>query len=538
MRQILFGFVVFCDLAAANATYADGREATGWTALQVRLGPDMLTGAGVRVMQVEGPTTNGSYLAFTNPGTGEFAGKTVIAHSGPVTVSPHAAEVGATWYGNTRGYAPGITAIEAYLAPDFLMELLNIQTAPEASGWPALLEDLNLGEVRIVNHSWIATPGDPAGEAAFLRAVRRADFIVDTHDVFFICGVDNNLNGVEPPIPPLMASMYNGITVGLENGKSSKGPATFDGVRAKPDLVAPETLTSYAAPQVAGSVAMLLELAARLNNPAAAKPQVIKAALMSAASKPAGWKKGDGPESDDETYPLDRVWGAGSLRIDRAYDILAAGRQTPNQSAELGVRGWAFEPITSQKAHDYKLNLSLNNTTAAVTIAWHRRHSGDFLNDAMLRLNTIELEFWSGDPTRSGATLLQASRSTVDNIQHVYVTGLTPGIYTVRARRLTDLAPTEESYGLAWFTLGDAPISPPPVAPESPQDPEMPTNEPPSEPGPPPQSGQGLPEGGEQTTGLCVGAAAMIIGAPLAALMLVRRRRSGFWPPPRRGGGL
>lgn len=434
--------IVALLLAAALTTTAaaiDGRPDTGWNALLAELGPNMPDGANIRVMQVEAPQS-GAYLPFVNPGAGEYLGKTIVDQTGGNLASSHANVVGRTWFGNTLGYAPGITIIEGYEAGDYLNTVIQWNGTGNATR-------LNLGSVRIVNNSWISTTtGTPAN-----RATRRTDYQTDVNGVIYVNGVNN---GSATSVPPILASSYNGIAVGLSNGGSSLGPTVFDGSRCKPDIVAPEGVVSFAAPQVAGAVAMLLDQAQTHALVEGERPQVIKAILQAGAEKLAGWQKGAPGAADDVTRPLDFRQGAGELQVDRNYVIMAAGRQPPSSSALRPRRAWAYEGIQDGQAHDQLVQIGTGNTTLAASLTWHRHHGGNFSTDAMLALNNLALELWETDAQWQPATLIQESRSLVDNVQHIYATALPHGIYLLRVTRSTAGAPATEPYGLAWWSDG------------------------------------------------------------------------------------
>src|SRR5690606_14523890 len=87
------------------------KDDIGLTALQMELGPQMLTGAGVTLSQVEA-LSDGYYAA--NPAS--FSGKTFVYASGtPSGYSSHATTVGSYIYG-ASGVASGMTQITAFEA--------------------------------------------------------------------------------------------------------------------------------------------------------------------------------------------------------------------------------------------------------------------------------------------------------------------------------------------------------------------------------------------------------------------------------------
>lgn len=434
-------------LLAAAPARAERRDDTGWFDLLARLGGAMPDGANITVLHVEAPIVPGAYLPFIGQGTGEFAGKTDIDLTGGGAVSSHASFVGSRWYGNTQGYAPGIVTIQSYEAGDFLVSVLRVLDAVPSAEWAAFIAGMDPGAARTVNNSWILSDADLVAE----RTLRRSDFQTDFYGLIYVNGMNN---GAASPPPPGLSSSFNGITVGLSNGNSSAGPTLVEGARAKPDVVAPDTATSWAAGQVSGAVAMLLDQGAMLGLAESQKPQVIKAILQAGAEKLIGWEKGDPGPADDTVHPLDWRFGAGEIQVDHNYDILDAGMASPNTGAVLGPLGWANATLGLNETHDYWIDLATGDNTLAVALAWHRHHTGNFLSDTIWPLNNLALEVWETDAAGQPTVLVQESRSLLDNVQHVFATGLPPGGYLVRLIGLTGNGPGPEDYGLAWFAQG------------------------------------------------------------------------------------
>ncbi len=63
---------------------------------------------------------------------------------------------------------------------------------------------------------------------------------------------------------------------------------------------------------------------------------VLKAILMSSATKLPYWHKGRLTTDDDHEVPLDYVQGAGVVNAARAYQLLTAGRGQPGDVAKAG----------------------------------------------------------------------------------------------------------------------------------------------------------------------------------------------------------
>lgn len=410
-----------------------------WTKLREHLGDGMPTGAGVRVAQVE-PYWQGGFMAFTNPPRGEFERKQIRNGSGlPDGISPHARTVGAIWYGNINGVAPGIADITAFEANEYLDHVIRwneTELTPDA---------FDLGGIQIVNNSWVY---DGTAENA-IRALRRADHQIDTQGVIYVNATHNSRYSNVPTLP---ASLYNGITVGRADAESSHGPTFFDGRgRAKPDIVVDTYATSYAVPVISGAAALLLEQGAQ--DPDARRPQVVKAIMLAGAEQPSDWYPGDSTPNDDMSHPLDWRYGAGIVRIDRNYDILAAPRAS--SLAVAPQSSWAFGELSESSAATYYIQVPTTQTRFSAALCWHRHHTGDFSRDAVLPLNLLTLELWRLDAqTLRPTSFVQISASPADNVQYIHRDDLAPGVYALRVVRQTDFDPVLEAFGLAWWSEG------------------------------------------------------------------------------------
>ena len=137
------------------------------------------------------------------------------------------------------------------------------------------------------------------------------------YNTLFVSAV-NNQYSVSPP-----GTSYNCIGVGAYGGSSSVGP-TLDNGRAKPDIVAPASETSYSTPLVAGAAAVLMQSGLRgdggSDTNSAADIRTVKALLLNGAVKPSDW-------TNTAPSPLDFHYGAGVLNVFNSYEQLAGGKQ-------------------------------------------------------------------------------------------------------------------------------------------------------------------------------------------------------------------
>jgi len=279
------------------------------------------------------------------------------------------------------------------------------------------------------------------------------DNYASQYNTLFISAA-NNGGAVSPP-----ATSYNGLAVGAYNGSSSVGP-TIDNGRAKPDLTAPGSSTSYSTPLVTGAAALLRQAALRGDGGdtnAAADLRVTKALLLNGAIKPAGW-------TNQFPSPLDKRYGAGVVNVFNSYRQLTAGKKNPSAmfftatNSAHGVAGSA-NPINALSGWDYNTNSSVVGSngvshyffnvtngiadatfTATATLVWNRhlRKTG---------INNLDLYLYEAD---SGACVA-VSASLVDNVEHLYLPRLMPGRYDLQVvKNGGTMISATEPYALAF----------------------------------------------------------------------------------------
>ncbi len=151
--------------------------------------------------------------------------------------------------------------------------------------------------------------------------------------------------------------------------------------------------TSFAAPHVTGTVALLQEHAnTQIGNSVpgwdgdARRHQVMKAVLMNSADKVSGRlgstrtvlkKNGDTWDDSDAAFdiflPLDEEMGAGHLNAKRAFDQYSPGESDPD-GASVPVVGWDFDTTTGlNDVNKYVLNQELlKDSYISITLAWDR----------------------------------------------------------------------------------------------------------------------------------------------------------------------
>jgi hypothetical protein len=446
---LAFAGLLLAPNAAAQLSVAQ-KEDIGFTSLQSRLGGLMPTGRGISVSQVEAPDGD-KY----RPDSAVFTDKTFNFASGTGGVSNHATTVGRYFYGSLS-LAPDLGAaadgqlVRSYEANNFLN---NVVRLGQSSSLPAA--ELNA----IQNHSWI---GNSSDDNVNREATRRMDFMIQRDNFVAVFGLNN---GSGTTVPSLFAGAYNGITVGLSNGSHSRGGSSIEGtLRTRPDIVVPTSATSWAAPTVSSAAGLLLETAAA--TPALNKAwnsEVIKSLLMVGATR-------DEPEftsawTNSSTQPLDAVYGAGELNIDRSHQILSAGEFAASNSLLAGSTGWSAATSSAGTAGLYFFELGDSDRLydIAGALVWNRLVTATRTGLGPYSFNhtlaNLDLRLFQVDGFNLGAQLA-ASVSEVDNVELIVYESLASGRYAWQVSSDT----TGIDYGFSWNVEGSQIIPEPSVA--------------------------------------------------------------------------
>lgn len=346
--------------------------------------------------------------------------------------SSHADFVGGIFYGITDGAAPGVARVDNYEAGFFATALVPAQTTIAA---------------RIVNQSFAFT-------GQITTTDRNFDNYAARYNTLFLSGVGNS------GAPSSPSTCFNGLGVGSSDGAASTGP-TSDG-RCKPDISAPGNLTSFTTPLVSGCAAVLLQAGARGDagpgtTNAASHPLTLKALLLNGATKPSAW-------TNSPDHPLDFKFGAGVANVFHSHRQLRGGRHpfvatsTPllggahpppaNATNVAARRGWAFLTNTTTTVRDtvhhflFDLRGDSNRLfTLSATLVWNRQ-----LNKTAI--NNLDLFLFDADTSNQVA----ASQSSVDNVEHLFLTNLPPRRYDLQVWKSGGPAVVSqaETYALAF----------------------------------------------------------------------------------------
>jgi hypothetical protein len=388
--------------------------------LQARMGRDTPTGEGIIVGHVEGEADR--YL----PRADQFRGVRFSARSGRAQSGDHAHATALRIYGS-GGFAPGVRRVLCFSSNHWL----GVGCLGAGTDQPPDSHNVDL-----FNHSWIADwPGAPI-------ALRRVDYLIDRDDCVMVVGVNN---GQGSSIPALLAGSYNAIAVGNYTAQSSGGTTTADQPgRCKPDIVAPGGKTSFSTPVVTAVVARLMELADRMGEDhPAQRAEVIKAVLLAGAEKPDDWQQPDG-------RPLAPHYGAGRVRIDHSAAILEHGPIPPGDMD--AVNGWSFQTLPRDATATWQFDHPAALNELSIMLVWHRRIDGRMTTGIidgsshfsdLPRLADFDLSL-----SRDGNEVA-ASRSAIDNVEHIYLRDAQAGRYTIAVTR-KDTLNENWDVALAW----------------------------------------------------------------------------------------
>ena len=479
-------------LAAANTVQAVTTfDQIGLTQLQ-SVAPN-INGTGVNVAQVEASVSSTTLNAFEpNPANlSTNAQFTFIDSSGnssgsynSADASWHAEYVASLFYGGAgAGVAPDVSHVYVYAESDYY-NTLYADTAPINS---------SLGEApSVVNQSFVY-PGVTSSTSQYLDQIW--DNYAAQNNTLFVTAIGDGqtTSTTTPSYVNAPADMYNGIAVGAFTGIGGTpstwvGP-TWDG-RSAPDLIAPGSYTSYTAPLVSGSAALLIQagdeqIGGAGTAAAATDIRTVKALLLNGATKIQGWTNSYTANSGTYTYnattanaitPLDPRYGAGMVNVYNSYENLAGGEHTYSAATSTSISslssnvtaapaasfagptiaatsGWNLASITASSSknavENYDFNLpgtSINSWDLTATLTWNKDYQAGGINHLLLFL------------LNSSGQQVASSTSMLDNLQQINVNSalgmstLAPGQYDLAVEMLggSNLISNSETYALAW----------------------------------------------------------------------------------------
>jgi hypothetical protein len=196
--------------------------------------------------------------------------------------------------------------------------------------------------------------------------------------------------------------------------------------------------------------------------------RLIKAIMMNSGVK--ALDANGAPWSNSATVPLDNQQGTGILNLPRVYAMYAAGQQ---RTGPVAVPGFDFTTITGTNAPNptlpgwtnglvsYRLGSPVTtNADLDVTLAWDRHTYWSDLNNNKI-IDAADTFYTLTNDAQAKLTLalynngvaVTSSQSSVDNVQHLHLTGLKPGAYELKVQHQPVLNSSgNEPYGLAWYS--------------------------------------------------------------------------------------
>lgn len=250
----------------------------------------------------------------------------------------------------------------------------------------------------------------------------------------------------------------------------------FTGSDVAPPNASATTGTSFAAPTVAGVAALMVQRARQVPELTPAQdPRLIKSILQTSTDKPSNWGYGYNTTitGATTTTPLSFISGAGLMNPLKAVGLLNAGRNFHGTAQNVNAEGWAFDtfiadsdgldsmPITAStnaNGHIYKLGDVVAGTAFTATLNWYRNITSDYvaggvltgLNYATTALFNFDLSLYRFDSLTNTSTLIRQSISTIDNVEHVFVSSLAAGNYFLLVDTPNLFQPVRDDYALSW----------------------------------------------------------------------------------------
>ncbi len=493
----------------------------GIDALRLHQQPYDLIGRKISIGQVEigRPGQYGLDKAVSGNRTIALAG--VFLRDRPAkantNLDPHAQNVASVMISSDkaiRGVAPGARLYSAAVGS------LKTGGQPEECLSAQHVAMQNSGDVRAINFSFGETlERDPRlnarldGNALLTQCI---DWSSRFHNVLYAIAGNQGKGGI--PIP---TDNYNGINVAFSSRRDGiftkvdvsnlsdtrvgiegrlNGKEVNLGIRRAISLVAPGsnisllnpngkvtkvTGTSFAAPHVTATVALLQEysdrqLRAKKNNwsLAARRQQVMKAVMLNSADKVQDtveslrlgmtktiidkqnqdWTRSDA--YTDPKVPLHSQMGTGQLNAFRAFQQFSPGEWKP--TAVVPAIGWDYGSVRANAVQEYILAKPLPQASfVAVTLVWNRLVE---LNDTNKNqqydlketfrdrgLNNLDLYLVSAESDNAPSSIC-TSISEVDSVEHIFCPVPTTGKYKIRVQFSQQVNEATQPYALAWWT--------------------------------------------------------------------------------------
>lgn len=472
---------------------------------------------------VRPPGAPAAFTTWTNPAAG--AANEIDFHATTVTHvlagSGYIPDNGGQYTFAGLGMAPEARVVSGGIATGFSSSDLGAFSTSAASvitAYRDFFQGNSLGagisKLDVINSSW----GGSGDQAAISVDSLSLDGLAHQNaDVAHVVSAGNSGNGAQTGSP---ANGFNNISVGSTGGPGFLSPSGFSsggladfynpmenggtlhtGVRAVVDIAAPgenfylaaylgssggigaarpdlvqaplptdryfieSSGTSYAAPIVAGGIALLKDVARSglgetpQTHPASFDTRVMKSVLMAGSVKTNGWDNGQN-EFNVTTQALDTTTGAGMLDLVGAANVFLGDTRgvAGGDGGVVADRGWDMTTIDlSQMMINYVIDTPfLQATTLTVALNWFALRGYDDIDFGEdVAFANLDLQVWQLDGMGGYLGMVGESRSLYNNTEFLRLEGLEPGQYAMRVlfdEMIYDTTGSidSETFALAW----------------------------------------------------------------------------------------
>lgn len=410
------------------------------------------------------------------------------------------------------GMAPEAKLVSGAIAVDFSnTDVGSFSTTSQSvvSVYKAFFTGSGVDKPDVINSSWGGS--DPAATAA--ESISIDGLARQNANVAFVVSAGNG--GTDMVSGP--ASGYNNISVGSLGGADFLQPSSFSshgatdfynpvtnqtisGVRAAVDISAPgERMflaaylgnsggigaaipgitqtpsptdqyflnmdgTSFAAPMVAGGIALMKDAANTLlsSEANAQDTRVVKSVLMAGSTATNGWNNGQNG-MNVTTQALDLQTGAGAMDLVASADVYYFGTTDVDGAGGglIDVNGWDSGTVSLGNFTDYLFAGEFTQDLAlTVALNWFAGRSFDVLTDTESDdfFANLDLQVWSVDGNGTFVSKVGESMSIYNNTEFLRINWLAAGRYGLRVTfdemiYDTTNSVNSETYGLAWRTF-------------------------------------------------------------------------------------
>ena len=222
--------------------------------------------------------------------------------------------------------------------------------------------------------------------------------------------------------------------------------------------------TSFAAPMVAGGIALMKDAANTLlaSEANAQDTRVVKSVLMAGSTATNGWNNGQNG-MNVTTQALDLKTGAGAMDLVASADVYYFGTTDVDGAGGglIDVNGWDSGTVSLGSFTDYLFAGEFTQDLAlTVALNWFAGRSFDGLTDTESDdfFANLDLQVWSVDGNGTFVSKVGESMSIYNNTEFLRINWLAAGRYGLRVtfdEMVYDATNSvnSETYGLAWRTF-------------------------------------------------------------------------------------